>query len=56
MSSSDLLQIAKEEIPLCVAKLVESGISIYTVQKQTASLEGDYLETFGIERKNNYVD
>ena len=50
------LQIAKEEIPLCVTKLVESGISIYEVQKQTASLEGDYLETFGIERKNDYVD
>ena len=50
------LQITKAEIPLCIAKLVESGISIYSVQKVVVSLEGVYLDTFGIERKSDYVD
>ena len=50
------LQINKSEIPMCIIKLVESGISIYSVQKVVTSLEGVYLETFGIERKSDYVD
>lgn len=50
------LKISRAEVPTCIAKLVENGVSIYAVQKVASSLEGDYLEIFGTERKNDYAN